>query len=140
MSNRPLHEHLLGGIAASSATCVTNPAEVVKTRFQLQGQQGNGSPKPYRGFSQAIFAIAKHEGITGLQRGLAASMAYQFVMNGLRFGVYQSMVKHGLIHKSDGTVSMPKSMFYGGLAGALAACVGNPLYLVRKETGLPSPL
>lgn len=125
------HEFILGGVAAASAAFLTNPAEVVKTRFQLQGEKGNGS-KPYRNFYQSVCAIAKHEGMTGLQRGVLASMAYQLVMNGARFGSYQLMVDRGAIHKADGSVSAARSLFCGALAGSFSAFMGNPLYLVRK--------
>ena len=92
-----LSECLLGGIAAASATVLTNPAEIVKIRFQLQGEQSvskatssSPRPQPYQNLQQSLAFIVRHDGFRGIQRGLVASMAYQFLMNGIRFGSYQA--------------------------------------------------
>ena len=96
-----MDEFILGGLAASSACLISNPFEVVKTRMQMQGElqpkTGAGtsvsmvSERPYSNAFSAAYQIAKHEGVSALQKGLIPAVAFQFVMNGLRLGAYQTM-------------------------------------------------
>lgn len=48
--------------------------------------------RPYRGVFQAFGLIFKHEGVRGIQKGLAPACLYQFTMNGIRLGSY-SIIK-----------------------------------------------
>lgn len=50
---------------------VSNPAEVAKTRLQLQGElTRGGGKKVYNNALDVLAKTWKHEGIRGLQRGL----------------------------------------------------------------------
>ena len=54
----------------------SNPAEVAKTRLQLQGELAKGGGK--RVYNSAVDVLAKtwrNEGIKGLQRGLAPAVS-----------------------------------------------------------------
>lgn len=96
---------LLGGLSSSFATVFTNPLEVssefdfkvldenffyffqvIKTRLQLQGElaKKGAAVKPYKNFLQGFVQIAKHDGYLALQRGLSASLCFQFVLNSCR--------------------------------------------------------
>ncbi|EGO25049.1 hypothetical protein SERLADRAFT_408779 [Serpula lacrymans var. lacrymans S7.9] len=71
----PLEGFLCGGTAACTAVTVSNPAEVAKTRMQLQGELAKGGGQ--RVYNNALDALAKtwrNEGIRGLQRGLGAAV------------------------------------------------------------------
>ncbi|KAF9934023.1 Mitochondrial oxaloacetate carrier protein [Mortierella alpina] len=129
---------LAGGIAACGAVTITNPAEVIKTRLQLQGElmrQAPGSTRIYTNFAQAFVHIGKHEGIRGLQRGLGSAYMYQIMMNGTRLGLYDP-IKH-LIHsclktdpaKNNNIVNIAA----GGLGGVLSAALASPLFLVKTR-------
>lgn len=57
---------------------VSNPAEVAKTRLQLQGELAKGGGKKV--YKNAIDVLAKtwrNEGIRGLQRGLSPAVGLQ---------------------------------------------------------------
>lgn len=122
----PAVDLVLGASACCLACVFTNPLEVVKTRLQLQGElQAPGTyPRPYRGFVSSVAAIARADGLWGLQKGLAAGLLYQGLMNGVRFYCYSLACQAGLTQQPGGTVVA------GAVAGALGAFVGSPAYLV----------
>lgn len=55
---------------------VSNPAEVAKTRMQLQGELAKeGGKKVYKNALDVFAKTWKNEGIRGLQRGLAPAVS-----------------------------------------------------------------
>lgn len=122
----PPVDFVLGAAACCLACVFTNPLEVVKTRLQLQGELcARGSyPRHYRGVLQAMVAVRRADGLRGLQKGLAAGLLYQGLMNGVRFGFYSHAEGIGLTQHPGGTLAA------GAVAGALGAFVGSPAYLV----------
>ena len=70
-------EYALGALAACGAGFFSNPIEVVKTRLQLQGElKARGHyQRHYRNPFQAFYAIAKKDGILGLQKGASFDAA-----------------------------------------------------------------
>ena len=67
------HGNLLYGFL--SQVTVSNPAEVAKTRLQLQGELAKGGVKKVYGSALDVFSKTwKNEGIRGLQRGLGAAV------------------------------------------------------------------
>lgn len=122
----PAADFALGAAACCLACVFTNPLEVVKTRLQLQGElRARGSyPRPYRGVLQALAAVGRADGLRGLQKGLAAALLYQGLMNGVRFCCYARLETLGLTQQPAGSVAA------GAVAGALGAFVASPAYLV----------
>ncbi|TEA33551.1 hypothetical protein DBR06_SOUSAS3910110 [Sousa chinensis] len=125
----PAVDLVLGASACCLACVFTNPLEVVKTRLQLQGElQARGTyPRHYRGFVASVVAVARADGLCGLQKGLAAGLLYQGLMNGVRFYCYSLACQAGLAQQPGGTVVA------GAVAGALGAFVGSPAYLVKTQ-------
>ncbi|XP_039084966.1 solute carrier family 25 member 34 [Hyaena hyaena] len=125
----PAVDLVLGASACCLACVFTNPLEVVKTRLQLQGElQARGTyPRPYRGFLASVAAVIRADGLCGLQKGLAAGLLYQGLMNGVRFYCYSLACQAGLTQQPGGTVVA------GAVAGALGAFVGSPAYLVKTQ-------
>ncbi|XP_070812363.1 solute carrier family 25 member 34 [Pituophis catenifer annectens] len=125
----PPVDFVLGAAACCMACVFTNPLEVVKTRLQLQGElRSRGSyPRHYRGVLQAMVAVSQADGLRGLQKGLAAGLLYQGLMNGVRFGSYSHAEDIGLTQHPGGTLAA------GAVAGALGAFVGSPAYLVKTH-------
>lgn len=122
----PAIDLVLGATAGCLACFITNPLEVVKTRLQLQGElQAPGTyPRPYRGVLRAAVAVCRADGLWGLQKGLAAGLLYQGLMNGVRFYCYSHAEDAGWTGYPGGTVAA------GAVAGAVGAIVGSPAYLV----------
>ncbi|XP_062821845.1 solute carrier family 25 member 34 isoform X1 [Anolis carolinensis] len=121
----PPVDFVLGATACCLACVFTNPLEVVKTRLQLQGElRARGSyPRHYRGVLQALVAVGRADGLRGLQKGLAAGLLYQGLMNGVRFACFSHAEAHGWTQRRGGTVAA------GAVAGALGAFLASPAYL-----------
>ncbi|GAB5032983.1 solute carrier family 25 member 35 [Nannochloropsis oceanica] len=93
-----LQEFLLGGVSTSVACLFSNPFDVLKVRMQLQGElKSKGTYQVhYRNFLHAAWTIMRVEGILALQKGLGPAILYQFVMNGVRLGTFQTLVNRGV--------------------------------------------
>lgn len=132
----PAVDLVLGASACCLACVFTNPLEVVKTRLQLQGElQAPGTyPRHYRGLVASVAAVAREDGLCGLQKGLAAGLLYQGLMNGVRFYCYSLACQAGITQQPGGTVVA------GAVAGALGAFVGSPAYLVSLVSILHCPV
>ncbi|KAH7043112.1 hypothetical protein BKA57DRAFT_413442 [Linnemannia elongata] len=129
---------LSGGIAACGAVTITNPAEVIKTRLQLQGElmrQAPGSKRIYTNSGQAFLHIAKYEGIRGLQRGLGCAYMYQIMMNGTRLGLYDPIKHtiHATLKTDPSKNNNAVNIAAGGIGGILSAALASPLFLVKTR-------
>ncbi|KAK3098844.1 hypothetical protein FSP39_023618 [Pinctada imbricata] len=124
---------VLGGSAACCTCFFTNPLDVVKIRMQLQGElKARGQhAKFYRNPMQAMYVIARTDGLVALQKGFIPALHYQFFMNGFRLGSYQMAVRSGLTKDKDGKVSLLLSIVYGAMSGSLGALTGSPFYMVK---------
>ncbi|KAI0004194.1 oxaloacetate carrier [Russula compacta] len=144
-ASRPLSTpegFVLGGVAASVAVTFSNPAEVAKTRLQLQGELvKGGGEKVYRNVFDVFAKTWRNEGIRGVQRGLTPAYAYQILLNGSRLGFYEPIRKAtnqlvGLGAKEQNPVT---SVFAGAASGVVGAVLGNPLFLIKARMQAYSP-
>ncbi|EIM92891.1 oxaloacetate carrier [Stereum hirsutum FP-91666 SS1] len=133
----------LGGLAACIAVTFSNPAEVMKTRMQLQGELvKGGGKKVYQNVFDCFGKTWKHEGIKGIQRGLPPAYAYQLLLNGSRLGFYEPFRQNinrafGLSPKDQLPVT---SVIAGAASGAVGASLGNPLFLIKARMQAYSPV
>ncbi|KAI0046623.1 oxaloacetate carrier [Auriscalpium vulgare] len=133
---------LLGGLAACIAVTFSNPAEVAKTRLQLQGELAKGGGvKVYHNVFDVFAKTWRNEGIRGIQRGLSPAYAYQILLNGSRLGFYEPFRKS--INQAAGldtAVQHPvTSVIAGAASGAVGASLGNPLFLIKARMQAYSP-
>lgn len=128
-------EFVIGATAACGACIFSNPMDVLKTRMQLQGElKARGQYTIiYRNIIHAGIAVAKADGITGLQKGLVPALSYQVVMNGIRFGMYRRILDSGVISRADGSVSSLGCIAAGAFVGVVGGVVGSPFYLVKTH-------
>ena len=126
-------DFLTGAIGTAAAGLFTNPLEVAKVQFQLQGERGGA--RKYTSVFQTFTVLAKSEGLAGVQRGLAPALWYQVFMNGMRLGSYTSMSARLKERFRDDPLSpVPQylcGMAMGALSGSLGALAGNPFYLIK---------
>ncbi|KAI0783290.1 oxaloacetate carrier [Abortiporus biennis] len=142
---RPLstaESFMLGGVAACVAVTFSNPAEVAKTRMQLQGELTKGGGiKVYNNVLDCFAKTWKHEGIRGIQRGLPPAYVYQILLNGSRLGFYEPFRrKLNSVFGLNPTDQVPITSFVAGAAsGAVGGVFGNPLFLIKARIQAYSP-
>ncbi|KAI0059453.1 oxaloacetate carrier [Artomyces pyxidatus] len=133
---------LLGGVAACIAVTFSNPAEVAKTRLQLQGELAKGGgQKVYRNVLDVFAKTWRNEGVRGIQRGLSPAYAYQILLNGSRLGFYEP-IRHAVnraVGLSPSDQHPVTSVFAGAASGAVGASLGNPLFLIKARMQAYSP-
>ncbi|KAI8992749.1 mitochondrial carrier [Trametes punicea] len=132
-----------GGLAGCTAVTFSNPAEVAKTRMQLQGELvKTGAVKVYKNAFDALFKTWRNEGIKGTQRGLAPAYLYQVVLNGCRLGLYEpsrQWFNSILGYKPQQQVSAT-SLSAGAFSAIIGSFLGNPLFLVKTRMQAYSPV
>ncbi|KAG8820916.1 Mitochondrial oxaloacetate carrier protein [Serendipita sp. 401] len=113
-----------GGLAACVAVTISNPAEVAKTRLQLQGELAKGGGQ--RVYNSAVDVLRKtwrNEGIRGVQRGLAPGYVYQILLNGSRLGFYEPI--RSTVNALFGYDAKQQVVFTSVLSGAASGVVGG---------------
>ena len=110
-------EFCLGAVSTSSACLFSNPMEVIKTRMQVQGEQGHKT-RAFKNSFHAFQTIIKNEGIKGIQKGLGPAIAYQITMNGSRLGSYEP-IKRQFNAFPENSYFFMRTLAAGALSGAL---------------------
>mmetsp|Transcript_29160 Transcript_29160/g.89330 ORF Transcript_29160/g.89330 Transcript_29160/m.89330 type:complete len:304 (-) Transcript_29160:212-1123(-) len=121
-SRQTVHEALLGAAASSAACIVSNPVDTVRVRMQLQ-QGKDGLPN---GPLRAMRVVAEREGLLALWRSMPQAVAYNAVLNSVRFSLY-SAITAGTLYTTDG-LSPPVGGF---IAGTVAGAVASPFAKAR---------
>ncbi|KIM32446.1 hypothetical protein M408DRAFT_20740 [Serendipita vermifera MAFF 305830] len=137
-----LESFFCGGLAACVAVTISNPAEVAKTRLQLQGELTKGGGK--RVYTSAVDVLRKtwkNEGLRGIQRGLPPGYVYQTLLNGSRLGFYEPIRR--TLNKVFGFTPTDQiaytSVMAGAASGVVGACLGNPMFLIKARMQAYSP-
>jgi len=81
-----------GAVAGASASAMTNPLDVVKTRLQTQGERG---ARRYKGLVDAMRCIWYEEGARGFARGVHARMMFHAPAAAICWTTYE-LSKHML--------------------------------------------
>ena len=120
-----------GAVAGATATTLTYPLDLLRTRFAAQGPQ-----KVYKSLRSGIRDIARQEGAKGFSQGLAAAVTQVVPYMGLFFGTYETLRPRlaGLslpFGSGDATA--------GILAGLCAKTGVFPLDLIRKRLQVQGP-
>ncbi|KAJ3049948.1 mitochondrial thiamine pyrophosphate transporter [Rhizophlyctis rosea] len=132
---------LAGAIAGGTATVITFPFDLLRTRFAAQGE-----PKVYTGIIQAIRLITRNEGIAGFYRGVGPSVAAIIPQMGIVFESYSIFKKGGkrLMKTPIGKtvneyVNGIDNFVAGGLAGMAGKTAVMPFDVVRKRLQIQGP-
>jgi len=122
----PVVSFALGGLSGACACVLSNPFEVVKTRFQLQGELVSGG-KAYRSVGNAFIRIIADEGVLAIQKGLVAGIGFQTLFNGVRIGLFDHVKK---LTYSEAAPNASK-LVAGAATGCMAAAICSPLFMVK---------
>lgn len=129
-------DFFLGGCAACCAGVFSNPMDVIKTRQQLQGElmRRTTTNAPYTTLMDSIKSVVRAEGgVWGLQKGLAPALMFQFVMNSVRLGSFETVDKLGWTRDASGGHSPGLCVIWGGLSGVIGASLGCPFFMVKTQ-------
>eukprot|EP00516_Mucochytrium_quahogii_P006445 CAMPEP_0203749512 /NCGR_PEP_ID=MMETSP0098-20131031/4053_1 /ASSEMBLY_ACC=CAM_ASM_000208 /TAXON_ID=96639 /ORGANISM=" , Strain NY0313808BC1" /LENGTH=295 /DNA_ID=CAMNT_0050638585 /DNA_START=240 /DNA_END=1127 /DNA_ORIENTATION=- len=115
-----------------------HPVDVVKTRLQFQGEQGNAvGAKQYRGVFSSLRMIARHEGFAGLYRGIVPAYGLQFAVTATRFGVYglakDFLAEYDKAQGNEGADSFGRNFLLAAVSGACGAVFGNPFFALKTR-------
>uniref|UniRef100_A0A182IY97 Mitochondrial oxaloacetate transport protein n=1 Tax=Anopheles atroparvus TaxID=41427 RepID=A0A182IY97_ANOAO len=130
-------EFVLGGVSSMCAVLFTNPFDVLKTRQQLEGEliaKENLRQRAYKGLRQSLLTVVRTDGLRGLQKGLPAALLYQFSMNSVRLGTYQTAENLGWTRSTTRPALTPLlTFFWGGCSGLASAFASCPFYVVKTQ-------
>jgi|TARA_B110000971_G_scaffold206225_1_gene229306 solute carrier family 25 phosphate transporter 23/24/25/41 len=125
---------LAGGSAGMIACTLTYPLDLVRTRLAAQT-----TTKHYSGLTNALVTIAKEEGIRGLYRGLAPTLAGVGPNLAINFAAYETFrrVASEKVGKDENGVQLippwAVSLVCGSSAAVVSATATYPLDLVRRR-------
>lgn len=123
-----------GGSAGMIACTLTYPLDLVRTRLAAQT-----TTKHYSGLINALVTIGKEEGVRGLYRGLAPTLAGVGPNLAINFAAYETfrrLVKEKAVDVKTGEQLIPPwavSLVCGSSAAVVSATATYPLDLVRRR-------
>lgn len=128
--NRPGHHPVASATAASLATVISDglmtPADVVKQRLQV-------ASSPYLGVIDCTTRIMREEGMAAFYRSYRTTLVMNIPFTAVHLAVYESAKKTMSGHEEE---SLAVQLLAGGMAGATAAAITNPLDMVKTRLQL----
>lgn len=122
-----------GGSASSMAACVTHPLDLVKVRLQLR------APDAPKNMTGTFMHIVRTDGVTGLYRGLTASLLRQMTYSTVRFGVYEELKSRAVPEGQK--PSLPLLIGLSAFSGVLGGISGNAADVtnvrMQQDSALP---
>jgi hypothetical protein len=137
-----IYKLCLSAVAASAAETATFPADLLKTRLQLAGQQAaaGGALRPAK-LAATAASIARTEGFLGLYAGLAPAVLRHVPYTGIRvlaFEQLRGLAKQRLLPPQQQHAGAPPpqlplfvSLAIGLTAGGLGQLVAVPADLIK---------
>ena len=124
-------------LASSSAfaCCLTHPMDLIKVRFQLQGELRPPGKYPikYRTIPQSMLALIRDSGVRGLYKGAAPAFSYQFLMNGMRAFVFEKCNRWGLTSDLNEEPVLWRYAAACALSGSVGAVFASTAYLAKIQ-------
>jgi solute carrier family 25 (mitochondrial oxoglutarate transporter), member 11 len=127
----------------TGATC-SHPLDLIKVRMQLQGEvasvlRPSNQSATSLGMTRMAAHITSSDGVSGLFRGVTASLGRQFVYSGSRFGIYDVLKSKvsTFLGRPHNNQSLPLIAKVGTAmtAGGIGAFLANPgdVAMVRMQ-------
>lgn len=123
---------LLAGLGAGVAEAIlaVTPMETIKVKFI--NDQRSSQPK-YKGFAHGVGMIVKQEGLSGVYKGLTATIMKQGSNQAIRFYVMETL--KDVYKGGDNSKTVPKMVVgaFGAVAGAASVFGNTPIDVVKTR-------
>jgi solute carrier family 25 uncoupling protein 8/9 len=133
LANPPLYKKIIAGLLTGAiGITVANPTDVVKIRFQAEGNLPPGVPRRYSSTYNAYSTIIKNEGVKGLWTGWSANVARNAVINASELASYDQIKSYLLRNRymEDGRLT---HLVCGFAAGFCALIIGSPVDVMKTR-------
>ncbi|CAG8690849.1 1406_t:CDS:2, partial [Funneliformis caledonium] len=136
--NVTLQPFFSGAICGTTATVVTYPFDLLRTRLAAQGEK-----RTYTGLNHAVQQIYTKEGYSGFYRGVTASVVQIIPYMGLMFGSYE-FLKKSFRKMEDKNIWFhnlrgAEDLLSGATSGIVSKAGVFPLDLIRKRLQVQGP-
>lgn len=141
LQSQPLVHFLCGSFAGCSATLMSHPFDVIRTRMISQ----YNFTKAYTNIKQAIYLLVKNEGFLGLYRGFLPTIIQIMPYSGAQFAIYKVLKSYCHkyndngdyimfnIYKNDTKFQIQSSLICGAFSGLFSKVLVYPLDLIKKR-------
>mmetsp|Transcript_52625 Transcript_52625/g.128593 ORF Transcript_52625/g.128593 Transcript_52625/m.128593 type:complete len:309 (+) Transcript_52625:289-1215(+) len=122
---------VMAGGSSVIAQFFTHPVETIKIRMQVEGSTvvPGQAPKYANVFSGTTY-VMKHEGMTGLYKGMSAAALREMSYSSLRFGLYEPFKR--ILGETDASqTALWKKFASGALAGIVGSALANPTDVLK---------
>ncbi|KAJ3187722.1 mitochondrial thiamine pyrophosphate transporter [Gaertneriomyces sp. JEL0708] len=123
-----------GALAAISATILTYPFDLLRTRFAVQDHTG-----PYRSLTSAIGRIYASEGVQGFYRGIGPTVLQVGPQMGVVFAVWSAGKRHIIKPTDSEPVKQSKTFGIGFASGIIGKTSIMPFDVIRKRLQVQGP-
>uniref|UniRef100_A0A7N0UXA3 Folate transporter 1, chloroplastic n=1 Tax=Kalanchoe fedtschenkoi TaxID=63787 RepID=A0A7N0UXA3_KALFE len=127
-----------GAVSGFTTVALMHPLDVVRTRFQVNDGRATHVPT-YKNTAQAVYTIARTEGLRGLYAGFYPAVIGSTVSWGLYFFFY-SRAKERYLKNREEKLTPGLHLVSAAEAGALVSLCTNPIWLVKTRLQLQTPL
>lgn len=123
------------GVGPAVAAIFTNPADVAKTRLNMDRElQSSGSKPRYAGTLDCLRRIWTTEGMNGVQRGLSFALVREVSKGLFRYGLHEPIMQQ--MHTQPTPAPLSTKLLAGFASGAIAALICNPFDLIKTRLQL----
>lgn len=139
---QPLVHFVCGSFAGCSATLMSHPFDVIRTRMISQCN----FTKTYNNSRQAIYLLVKNEGFFGLYRGFLPTIIQIMPYSGSQFAIYKVLKKYCLKYNDnpdyimfnifkvyEKKIQIQSSLICGAFSGLFAKVLVYPLDFIKKR-------
>ncbi|CAF0826429.1 unnamed protein product [Brachionus calyciflorus] len=117
----------IGSLSGATANALANPTDVLKIR--MQANQKNFKSKS---MISAFIDMYKHEGLSGLYRGVLPNAQRAAVITGVELSIYDS-AKQFLIYRFSFDDNIFTHFMGSGIAGLCAAIAATPIDVIKTR-------
>merc|ERR1712241_794609 len=125
-----VYRFTLGSIAGATGATAVYPIDLVKTRMQNQRTGSYIGELMYRNSFDCFKKVIRHEGVTGLYRGLVPQLMGVAPEKAIKLTV-NDLVRDQIRDSKSGHIHPVGEIIAGGCAGASQVMFTNPLEIVK---------